>query len=208
VARETAQEQGEPGRPYDPEQLPEHQRKRRERMIAAAIELIEDDDYDSIQIRDVAERAGVALGTVYRYFSSKEHLYAAVLLEWASGIAPKLAPINNRPESDEDRLRRVVRSVVKSFQRWPQMMRAEMVLETTSDPHAAALLQEFSRQHDGAIRSVLRDMSPADGEGVSDVVQCVLYRGLRSWALGRCSIADVERNAQRAIDLIFSPPPV
>jgi fatty-acyl-CoA synthase len=31
-------------------------------------------DYEDIQIREVAEAADLALGTVYRYFASKEHL--------------------------------------------------------------------------------------------------------------------------------------
>ena len=37
-------------------------------------------------MRDVAREAGVALATVYRYFTSKEHLYAAALLDWASNF--------------------------------------------------------------------------------------------------------------------------
>ena len=37
-------------------------------------------------MRDVAQEAGVALATVYRYFTSKEHLYAAALLEWADEL--------------------------------------------------------------------------------------------------------------------------
>ena len=64
----------------DPATLPTTQRARRERIVAAAVELLDHAEYDDVQMRDVAERAGVALATVYRYFSSKEHLYAAAIL--------------------------------------------------------------------------------------------------------------------------------
>ena len=37
-------------------------------------------------MKDVAERSGVALGTIYRYFSSKDHVAAAALLEWARSL--------------------------------------------------------------------------------------------------------------------------
>ena len=31
--------------------------------------------YDEVKVDDIASAAGVGKGTVYRYFSSKEHLY-------------------------------------------------------------------------------------------------------------------------------------
>ena len=58
---------------------------RRRRIVAAALRALDEQDYERIQMRDVATAAGIALGTLYRHFSSKEHLYATVLLEWAGG---------------------------------------------------------------------------------------------------------------------------
>src|SRR3989442_1439301 len=55
------------------------QRARRDRIVEAGLALLQERHYDQIQVKDVAERANVALGTLYRYFSSKEHLFAEVL---------------------------------------------------------------------------------------------------------------------------------
>ena len=63
---------------------------RRERIVAAATELLDERDYDRIQIRDVAEQADVALGTLYRYFPSKQQLYAEVLVTWSAAFASTL----------------------------------------------------------------------------------------------------------------------
>lgn len=59
--------------------IPAAQRARRERILTAAIDLASDGGWDAVQMREVAERAQVALGTVYRYFPSKVHLLVAAL---------------------------------------------------------------------------------------------------------------------------------
>jgi AcrR family transcriptional regulator len=53
----------------------------RERITAAARELIAEGGYVAAQMAAVAERAGVAVGTVYRHFPSKSDLFAEVFRE-------------------------------------------------------------------------------------------------------------------------------
>jgi AcrR family transcriptional regulator len=50
----------------------------RERLLAAAQELIEDGGYGAASVVAIAERAGVAAGTLYRHFPSKEELFVEV----------------------------------------------------------------------------------------------------------------------------------
>jgi AcrR family transcriptional regulator len=53
----------------------------RRRIVTAARELIAEGGYVAAQIAAVAERAGVAVGTVYRHFPSKSDLFAEVFRE-------------------------------------------------------------------------------------------------------------------------------
>jgi AcrR family transcriptional regulator len=53
----------------------------RERIVTTARELIAEGGYVAAQIAAVAERAGVAVGTVYRHFPSKSDLFAEVFRE-------------------------------------------------------------------------------------------------------------------------------
>jgi AcrR family transcriptional regulator len=48
---------------------------RRERVLAAAAELGDRDDFDHVQMNDIAKKAGVAIGTLYRYFPSKVQMF-------------------------------------------------------------------------------------------------------------------------------------
>src|SRR5262245_63227569 len=50
----------------------------RQRIVGAALELIAEGGYVNAQIAAVADRAGVAVGTVYRHFPSKSDLFAEV----------------------------------------------------------------------------------------------------------------------------------
>src|SRR5699024_3127319 len=76
--------------PPEPDSLSSGQAARRERIIDTAYRLLEHHPYDAIQMRDVADHAQVALGTVYRYFASKEHLFAWAMLKWASGLEDRM----------------------------------------------------------------------------------------------------------------------
>ncbi len=50
----------------------------RERLLRAAQELIEEGGYGTASVVAIADRAGVAAGTLYRHFSSKEELFVEV----------------------------------------------------------------------------------------------------------------------------------
>src|SRR3954462_7273376 len=58
-----------------------NQHQRRKRIIQAAAALASRGGVEAMQMRTVAERAGVALGTLYRYFPSKMDLVVAVVGE-------------------------------------------------------------------------------------------------------------------------------
>src|SRR4249919_31796 len=55
------------------------QRDRRRRILDATLALASKGGYEAVQMRAVAERADVALGTLYRYFPSKIHLLVSAL---------------------------------------------------------------------------------------------------------------------------------
>ena len=50
----------------------------RERLLSGARDLIEEGGYGAASVLAIAERAGVAAGTLYRHFASKEELFVEV----------------------------------------------------------------------------------------------------------------------------------
>nr|WP_203888034.1 TetR family transcriptional regulator [Planotetraspora kaengkrachanensis] len=72
------------------------QHQRRKRIVQAAAALASRGGVEAMQMRTVAERAGVALGTLYRYFPSKMDLVVAVVGEEIDTLE---SSIERRPPS-------------------------------------------------------------------------------------------------------------
>ena len=52
---------------------------KRERILNAAADLFSQKSYHEVMMEDVAKMIGVAKGTVYNYFLSKEELYFSIM---------------------------------------------------------------------------------------------------------------------------------
>jgi TetR/AcrR family fatty acid metabolism transcriptional regulator len=54
---------------------------RRESIIQAAIEVFSKKDFKNANISEIAQKAGIADGTIYQYFKSKEDLFFSIPIE-------------------------------------------------------------------------------------------------------------------------------
>jgi AcrR family transcriptional regulator len=191
----------------DPAALPAGQLARRKRVLDAATHLLRAAEYDAIEVRDVAKAADVSLATVYRYFPSKEILFGSVLAEWAAGFGGA-AQGARRPAAPttEAEIRAAMRRAVRAYERFPQMVRVLMMLESSTDPRVRSVYRQFAEGSVGAIVD-----ASAGGDVVGDIVDAaygVLNTKLRAWVFGLATISQVDRAVQRCLDLIFSPAPL
>ncbi|KAA0581207.1 TetR/AcrR family transcriptional regulator [Azospirillum sp. B21] len=99
--------------PLDAEEIPDWRARRREVILNAAAELFAGRDYASVQVEEVAKRAGVGKATLYRYFPSKEELYLESLERALGGLEQKLnAEIAPQPVPASVRLTAMVSALV------------------------------------------------------------------------------------------------
>lgn len=56
-------------------------RRRRDRIYDAAIRLLSEKGFNNTHMRDISERAEVAVGTLYNYYPSKSELYMEIMEE-------------------------------------------------------------------------------------------------------------------------------
>ena len=118
------------------------QAARRGRVIEAALTLGADGGYDAVQMRDVATTADVALGTIYRYFSSKDHLLAEALVEWVRDLGRRVQARPPRGGTVAERVLDVLRRATRAMETDPQLSEAVLTALASTDPHAARCQRE------------------------------------------------------------------
>jgi AcrR family transcriptional regulator len=187
-----------------PSPLPPSRAERRSRIIRTALEMLSESDYDDIQMRDVAERADVALATLYRYFPSKEQLFAAVQLEWVEQLHRRVAQRGLRGDSDLERLLDVLRRSIRSFKASPQFYRVLMMLESTKDPVARELYEVMARATADTYREAIRNTDPETADHLLRATLDILGAEMRAWALGRRSIEEAARRIEESLQVLFT----
>ncbi|GAA4581589.1 TetR/AcrR family transcriptional regulator [Planotetraspora phitsanulokensis] len=75
--------------------------RRREELIAAALELFSRHDAEDVSIDDVAAAAGASRALVYHYFGGKQELYVAALRSAAAELEARLRPQEGGSPLDE-----------------------------------------------------------------------------------------------------------
>src|SRR5437870_2719758 len=103
--------------------------------------LATDGGYEAVQMRDVAARADVALGTLYRYFPSKDHLLIAALVDWSSALNHRLAQKPPKGNTPADRVVDVLHRATRAIERAPQLSAAFVHALSSADPAVAAVKQ-------------------------------------------------------------------
>ena len=79
----------------------------RQRILDSARQVFFREGFESANLDEVAQRAGVAKGTIYRYFESKAELYVAVLAHNADAFVERMQHTIDASLSPEEQIRRL-----------------------------------------------------------------------------------------------------
>ncbi|WP_344835471.1 helix-turn-helix domain-containing protein, partial [Actinocorallia longicatena] len=177
------------------------QRERRERIVDAAVRMMAERDYEKIQVKDVADEAGVALGTLYRYFASKDHLFACALGKWGHGFGGRL--VHPAGASALERVTAIYLKAARAFEGDARVYEMITQLECTRDARAAEIYAEFVHTQNRAFASALVDLPAEQHREIVWVMGAVLSEALRSRMLGLFDMAGVYERIETAARLIL-----
>lgn len=191
--------------PSTGEGLTDRQQARRERVIDAALSLSRRRPFDQIQVKDVAQEAGVALGTLYHYFSSKDHLFAEALVRWATALESDVDRRPLRGGTAPQRLTEVLHRSVRAFQQQPNLAKLVTTLEVSSDPFAVEIISRLDQSISAVYASALAGTGLDEGtvQAMVRVVDMTLAGLLRLWTAGRLPILDVYDRLDQTVALLF-----
>ena len=180
------------------------QRERRQRILDATLALASRGGYEAVQMRAVADRAGVALGTLYRYFPSKIHLLVSGLAREFERNQEKLDRISTPGDTPYERMMFVLGRITRTMQREPMLTEAMTRAFMFADPSAAAEVNTVARLMERMLTGAMHEGEPtADEIAIARVIGDVWLSSLVAWVTRRASADDVSNQLELAARLLL-----
>lgn len=163
---------------------PQKTAQTRQAVATAALELFIERGYRGTRVADVADRAGVAKGTVYLHFADKQALFAGVISEV---LEERLAALKAAQTGDGEPLRaflsRVVTPVLATVEGSPWLGLIRLVMtEGRESPEVAAVYRQ-------------RVLDPVAEQ-------------IRHWARGAAERGEIASDAMQDVPLLLLSPAI
>jgi len=152
----------------------------------------------------------VALGTVYRYFHSKEHLLAAALEDWQKRLTRRVMttsdPLNDGPLPG---ILQYLRRAQRAFHRNPAMTALMLQAMTSNDPATRAGIDHMAGANAEMLDRLLEGIAPEHVANVSFALNAALSSALMAVLIGAMPLDEalnrVEWVARTLVDASVTP---
>ncbi|MFT5434277.1 MAG: AcrR family transcriptional regulator [Myxococcota bacterium] len=180
--------------------------ERARRIVETAIELAEKGGYEAVRLRDVALKAGVALGTVYKRFRSKEEILIAALERHAGTFETMIKAYPIPGDSPTERVSQFFALATNHMCSNANFARAVLRAVASGEPDLAEKIARFHSMITGIINLTIA--GPDDGTpGLDDrygfLLQQIWFAAMVGWMSGLHGEPEVIEQMRFAIDLIL-----
>ncbi len=187
-----------------PTALARSQAARRRRLLDATLQLAAAGGFDAVQMRDVAAAADVALGTLYRYFSSKERLLLEAMVEQQEALRRHLEAHPAPGATAVERVVNVLKRANASLQRHPDVTAAMVRAFGAARSEDADIVERVSEIMTATITNAIGSDSDRERR-VARVLQQVWLSALVGWVCGVDPPARVDEDLAAAAHLLLEP---
>lgn len=189
----------------EPTTLARSQAARRRRVIDAALARASDGGFENVQMRDVATDAGVALGTVYRYFASKERLLLEAMAEQQEDLRGYLLAHPAPGATPAERVINVLGRANTSLRKHPDITAAMVRAFGASNEENRDLVVRVSDIMGSIITSAIGSNTARDRRVARILVQ-VWMSSLIGWVGGVDPAERVDDDVATAAHLLLDAP--
>lgn len=183
------------------------QRDRRKRMLDATYVLAREGGFDAVQMRAVADRAEVALGTLYRYFPSKIHLLVSALAREFERSEATFRELDVPGDTAAERVIWVMKGTTRGLQGDPKLTEALTRAFMFADASVATEIHTVGML---LTRMLTRAMHPDEHHEPTDedvaiarVIGDVWLSALVAWVTGRSTAAETGAHLETAVRLLL-----
>jgi AcrR family transcriptional regulator len=188
-------------------------RDRTDKILDVAIELAEKGGFDNVRQRDVAAAAGVALGTLYKRFRSKEDILCAALDREAEELERRMEKNPIKGESPLDRATALFNLMTRGLCRKPNYARAVIRAMASGVPETAGKIAAYHGRITGLVIAAMRSVgrigpetrpAPSKEETqLAQVLQQLWFANLVGWSAGLFPQSEIIEHLHDAGALLF-----
>jgi TetR/AcrR family transcriptional regulator, cholesterol catabolism regulator len=195
--------------------MKDRDKDRRDKILDVAIELAEKGGYNNVRQREVAAQAGVALGTLYKRFRSKEDILCAALARETETLERRMEAMPAKGDTPLERICSFFKIVTKGLITKPNYARAVLRAMASGEPEIAANVAAYQGHMNGLIIAAIRGTGrlgyaettsspPTEMESTLALHMLqVWYASLVGWSAGVTSQQAVQEQVQRSAELLF-----
>jgi len=176
-------------------------------VIAVATDVLSAGGLEAVQMKDLSQRAGVPLATLYRYFPSKDYLLLAVALASYQAALRKVSAEATRGGTVRERVALHLRREFRAQQRSQPLTAAVAAAMTGGGRSYSSIIEAAEHTHAQIVRHVAAGSSPLSEqqEKLLTVVLDIKGAATRWWLAGIYSVADVEAQIEIGCQLLELP---
>ena len=145
------------------ENIPEEKRRR---ILAAAIGEFANKGFDNANINVIASKAGVSVGSLYKYFNTKQDLFLTAVHHGISILEETLGPLSQADMDVRDKLELIIRTVQTTSRQLEDLIK--LYNEMTSENNAEL------------VRLISQDMETVSAAVYTQVIAQAQQEGLIS----------------------------
>ena len=176
---------------------------RKRRLLDAATQLAAEGGYDAVQMRDVAARAEVALGTLYRHYSSKDQLLVAAMAQQAATLRERMDQRPARGTTAAERVADVLARASRALERQPRVTQAMLTAMSSPDTATIPVKDDINATMRAIIAGAVGETPVVQLDDVIAVLGAVWFAELTFWSTGLRNGTSMADNLARAASLLL-----
>lgn len=179
------------------------QLKRRDRILAATRQIISSQGSEALNMQTVAEKAGVSRVTLYRYYSSREHLINDMALAWGLSLIERLQRRVPSGNTVGQRITAIFAGIFEEAQKNPNLIAA--TLNTLTSPNYASVEShiEVEQLLPSLLNMVIDEEAVPDAKNVMGTLERLVLANLLFINSGRCGLDEAVENMAYAARLLY-----
>ncbi len=142
--------------------------KRGMQILDAAAQLFAQRRYHEVRMDDIAAHAGVAKGTLYRYYHDKEDIYLALTIHGIQSLYDDVRGQIAGPGDPDRKLRDLITHIVCFYEQYPYFLELIQRIEASGSTAGVAALQDIREQWYHLVTDLITQLRSAGQPVTSD----------------------------------------